>query len=609
MPKSEQPVDHATPAIFAMAAIKEVLRHRQVSVAWSGGKDSSVILGLTIQAAQSLLADGTALKAPILVTHGDTLIENPEICAYADGEIARLRDYAKRHAIPLQVHIAKPNLTESWQLRVIGGRALPSFPGTNHDCTTDLKIKPMQRLRKRLGDPSSMVTIIGTRFEESPQRAARMAGREETADLPWKGGDGHWYLSPIAHWTTDQVWEYLGYCRAGDHAYLTFSRFEDVFRIYADAAGTSCAVVGDMATRGQSKPCGARTGCAVCTPIGRDKSLEAMIDSDPRYHYLRGLNRLQRFLVNTRWDFSRRNWMGRSVDADGYITIAPDVYSPDMLRDLLRYALTIDMEEIEVARATGQKPRFQLISLKMLLAIDAQWSLYGYHPPFEALRVYHDIVECGTRYPVPEVAEQERAPMPPKHRLYVGTTWQDRKDLHGYRDILQEIATGSESLCMGTRHLSNGHQVMDVEISPAFDFDDSGVADFFGLEYDAIIEGLERGHDFGPCGAYLYYSRMGMLSLSPQAISTVDKIMRRTQWLHAKGLAGQQPIDNLLRLSEPPANHVNEAKLLQPLLFDTVPLSHSRSMTKRRAHKDGPTNTAVPDNVPNLWVQAQFLPA
>ena len=605
MATSEEPVDTTTPTISAMAAIKEALRHRQVSVAWSGGKDSSVILGLTMQAAQSLLADGAVLKAPILVTHGDTLVENPEIRAYVDGEIVRLRDYAERHAVPLQVHIAKPNLTESWQLRVIGGRALPSFPGTNHDCTTDLKIKPMHRLRKRISDqrdPPTLVTIIGTRFDESPQRAARMADREETADLPWKGDDGHWYLSPIAHWTTDQVWEYLGYCRAGDPDYLTFSRFEDVFRIYADAAGTSCAVVGDMATRGQSKPCGARTGCAICTPIGRDKSLEAMIESDPRYHYILGLNRLQRFLVNTRWDSSRRNWMGRSVDADGYMTIAPDVYSPDMLRDLLRYALTIDMEEIEVARATGQRPRFQLISLKMLLAIDAQWSLYGYHPPFEALRVYHDIVECGTRYPVPEVAEHERAPMPPKRRLHVGTPWQDREDLHGYRDILQEIATGSESLCMGTRQLSNGHQVMDVETSPAFDFDDTGVADFFGLEYDAIIEDLERGHDFGPCGAYLYYSRMGTLSLSPQAISTVDKIMRRTQWLHAKELSGQQSLDKLFRLSESSESPVDEVKPSQPMLFDMPLLSEIslRRAPKRRGHGVGLTKPP-PDNHPNLW--------
>ena len=604
MSTSCHPDDQAAKTTSVLSAIKETLRHRQVSVAWSGGKDSSVILGLTIQAAQSLLADGTVLKAPILVTHGDTLVENPEIRAYADGEMARLRDYAERHTIPLQVHIAKPNLTESWQLRVIGGRALPSFPGTNHDCTTDLKIKPMHRLRKQIGDqrdPSTLVTIIGTRFDESQQRAARMADREETADLPWKGDDGHWYLSPIAHWTTDQVWEYLGYCRAGDPDYLTFSRFENVFRIYADAAGTSCAVVGDMATRGQSKPCGARTGCAVCTPIGRDKSLEAMIESDPRYHYLRGLNRLQRFLVNTRWDFSRRNWMGRSVDADGYMTIASDVYSPDMLRDLLRYALTIDMEEIEVARATGQRPRFQLISLKMLLDIDAQWSLYGYHPAFEALRVYHDIVERGARYPVPEVAEHERAPMPLKRRLLVGTPWQDREDLHGYRDIFQEIATGSESLCMGTRRLSNGHQSLAVETSPAFDFDDTGVADFFGLEYDAVLEDLERGRDFGPCGAYLYYSRMGMLSLSPQAISTVDKIMRRTQWLHAKGLDGQQPIEKLLRLSESSESPVGEVKLSQPMLFDMPLLSEIslRRAPKRRGYGVGLAKP--PDNPPNLW--------
>ncbi|ACK78634.1 conserved domain protein [Acidithiobacillus ferrooxidans ATCC 23270] len=532
----------------AISSMQRLLCDRPVSVAWSGGKDSSVVLNLTMQAAKAVLESGQTIAAPILVTHGDTGIENPEIRAYASTEIGRLRRYAERHRIPLAVHVATPNLTESWPLRVIGGRALPSFPGMNHDCTTDLKIHPMQRLRKRLQNPktaASLVTIIGTRFEESPQRAARMLEREETADKPWLGDDNQWYLSPIAYWTMEEVWEYLGQCRDGNPDVLTFSRFEEVFRIYADAAGSSCAVVGDMATKGQAKPCGARTGCAVCTPIGRDKSLEAMIEADPRYHYLLGLNQLQRFLLNTRWDFTRRNWMGRSVDAEGYITIAPDVYSPDMLRDLLRYVLTIDAVEAETARAEGHAPRFQWIDPKILLAIDAQWSLYGYHPAFEALRIFHDVHDLGRRYPVPDVDAWPQQPMPRKQRLYVGTPWEDQQDLQGYRDIQQEIAVGSDSPCMGTRRLANGHVVMDVESSVAFDFDDEGVADFFGLEYDAILEDLQDGRDFGCCGSYLYYSRMGMLSVAPQAIATIDKIMRRTQWLYAKGWNGQRQVEFL----------------------------------------------------------------
>ncbi|MHB1321869.1 MAG: hypothetical protein ACYCY0_09945 [Acidithiobacillus ferrivorans] len=71
MPTTEYCSDHITPVITAIAAIKDLLRHRQISVAWSGGKDSSVILGLTIRAAQSLLAEGADLNAQILITHGD----------------------------------------------------------------------------------------------------------------------------------------------------------------------------------------------------------------------------------------------------------------------------------------------------------------------------------------------------------------------------------------------------------------------------------------------------------------------------------------------------------------------------------------------------------
>lgn len=523
----------------AISSIKEVMKRFQVSVAWSGGKDSSVVLGLVMQAAVGMSKDGAAMRK-ILITHGDTTVENPEIHHYAQEEIHRIRRYAKEHDIPLDVLVARPALSESWQCRVIGGRALPSFPGTNHDCTTDMKIQPMNRLRKGFADqgPSSIVTIIGTRFEESPQRAQRMRERGEAPETPWVGDDGSLYLSPIALWGMEDVWEYLGYCRSGHEDYLTFSKFDDVFRIYADAAGSSCAVVGDLATKGQSKPCGARTGCWCCTPIGRDKSLETMIETDPRYGYMRGLNRLQRFLVNTRWDLSRRNWLGRTVDSAGYVAIGPDVYSPLMLKQLLRYCLTLDAVEGEVARTSGFAPRFRIINDKTLLAIDAMWNLQGYHKPFEALRVFKDVVEHGNRYPVPDVMEFPKTTIPKTRWLHVGIDWADDTRLIGLRDPIAE-AISEDSYCMGTRATRDGRTVMDVNTSVAFDMDDDGVNDFFTFEFDRILDEADEGRRFGPTGGYMYYARMGILSLAPQVVSTVDAILRRTWWKHEQGYFGQ----------------------------------------------------------------------
>lgn len=537
----------------AVESLKEVLATRPCSVSWSAGKDSSVVLGLTLQAALALKKAGVAVHQ-IIVTHGDTTVENPEIRAYADSEIRKIEWFALEHGIPLKVAVARPSLSESWQCRVIGGRALPSMPGANHDCSSEMKVNPMGRLRKALLGPDAgeVVTVIGTRFEESPQRATRMAERGETADRPWEGDDGKLYLSPIAHWGMEDVWEYLGLARSGDPEVVTFSDLQEVFRIYADAGNASCAVVGDMATKGKSKPCGARTGCWCCTPIGRDKSLEAMIEGDERYAYMRGLNRLQRFLVNTRWDFGRRLWLGRTVDEHGYVAIQPDVYSPDMLKDLLRYCLTLDAEERAAARELGIAPRFEIINLITLLAIDAMWNLQGYHMPFEALRVFRDVVLEGNRYPVPIVEEFPRPKAMPKTRyLSVGIDYANDTRLIGLRDVTLEAIDEPGTGCMGTRTTRDGRVVMDVNTSPAFDIDPEGAVLFMEYEFDRVLDEYEDGMRHGPVDGYLYYARMGMLSVAPQNIPTVDEILRRTWWKWHNGWFGQISTDELLKTSVP----------------------------------------------------------
>jgi len=58
-----------------------------------------------------------------------------------------------------------------------------------------------------------------------------------------------------------------------------------------------------------------------------------MVETDPNYHYMRGLNRLQQFIAATQYDWGRRNWIGRTIDAAGYQS-APQcsVYSRLRLR-------------------------------------------------------------------------------------------------------------------------------------------------------------------------------------------------------------------------------------------------------------------------------------
>jgi len=116
----------------------------------------------------------------------------------------------------------------------------------------------------------------------------------------------------------------------------------------------------------------------MCEKIVKDQSLLAMIESDmERYGYMAAPNAMRNFIMNTQWDFNRRQWVGRQIK-DNTITVRPDTYSPDMCLDLLRYALTCDVNEKQKAQEAGlTEPRFELVPIEALIAIDALWSLQG----------------------------------------------------------------------------------------------------------------------------------------------------------------------------------------------------------------------------------------
>lgn len=96
-----------------------------------------------------------------------------------------------------------------------------------------------------------------------------------------------------------------------------------------------------------SKACGARFGCVLCSIVDEDKSLEAQINIAPQtYGYMEGGVRLRKFMRNTLFDFglSRSN-LGKHVDKDGFVALKAHDFSLDYRKSLLRYVLTIDALE------------------------------------------------------------------------------------------------------------------------------------------------------------------------------------------------------------------------------------------------------------------------
>ena len=527
-----------------------------VCVSWSAGKDSSVVLNLLLSAASKMTQRGEPVP-PIVVTHADTGIENPDVLLYARHEMTLVKNFAREHQLQVRIDISHPNLSDQWAVRIIGGRSLPPFPGTNHDCTQDWKIKPMAKLRKRvlkelqahsanidgtLLAPPEPVVLIGTRYSESAERQKNMRERGESdieirRGLDANGKPSHLFLSPIAFWETDSVWEYLGMAQAG--AFPAYSDFKETFRVYADAMGTSCVIVAEDMSKANkaAKACGARHGCSLCTAVGEDKSMQNMLAFDARYAYMKGLNQLRNFLVNTRWDMDRRTWVGRTI-TDGYIRIAPDAYSPSMMEELLRYALTIDVVEQNAAARAGVRPRFRLVNMTQLFAIDAMWSLQAYHRPYHALKIYDDVYEKGMRYPVPTVAAFERVKEMPSRYLHVGANWDEgfENTYTGLRCVIQDLVQRDGDGCMGNRTLPSGKTVMAINTSAMLEFDMEGAL-FVLDDLDKLICEHHDNPKSSPTTAYHHYARLGIMSIKAGMEGEVDSMLRRSNFKVRNGLA------------------------------------------------------------------------
>ena len=113
-----------------------------VSAAFSSGKDSSVLMDITLHAARNAKAGGA--NPFILVMNGDTGVENPEIAQHPRKDAERLKHYAAKHGINLQFHVAEPTLNDTWAVQVISGRSLPSCLDTVLTKTTSIPFSTHQ---------------------------------------------------------------------------------------------------------------------------------------------------------------------------------------------------------------------------------------------------------------------------------------------------------------------------------------------------------------------------------------------------------------------------------------------------------------------------------
>lgn len=398
------------------------------------------------------------------------------------------------------------------------------------------------------------VTILGTRFEESEKRSLNMMLRGENDIKPVRNSDDDLILAPICLWATDDVFEYLGSRTVGE----SYSDFADTLRIYAHSEGQSCAIVASVIQEGMAKRkkggCGTRTGCWICQQA-TDKSLENMIQFDAMYEYASGLNKLNKFISNTRYDLTRRHWIGRTIKA-GYVAIEPDTYSPGMVREIYRYMIQLQHDEVVRSGAVGTRPKFTIFSDEMILALDAYWSLNGMARPFAAWADADDIRSGRVRYDIPDVDFIPKPEFPPAMFLHVGNQWDDSLSLSEYsglRDVYTESLLELSACGPQLKETRSGRSIWDLDTESSFQVDAESLAMIQDFELDRLIEQYRQGVGSALPGSitqgYKWYLTYGVIQLNAAQAAKHDEILRRTSFKDSLGLCLEYDIADVLKQS------------------------------------------------------------
>ncbi|HBA67561.1 MAG TPA: DNA phosphorothioation system sulfurtransferase DndC [Methylococcaceae bacterium] len=240
-------------------------------VAYSGGKDSTLVLQLVYE---MLLSLPPGQLKPVHIISSDTRVEAPNIEEYLENSLIQLEEHARTSRLDLAVHLVKPEIGDSFWPLIIG----KGYPPPNRWfrwCTTKLKIKPVRKVIEDITiEFGSVILLIGTRKAESSNRSRQIDNRKYNS----RGLNQHTeianalVLQPIVDWSTDDVWEYLF---TNNPAPWGFNH-DKMLDLYRQANSGECPVITDLDTPSCG---GSRFGCWTCTVVKEDKSMKGFIET------------------------------------------------------------------------------------------------------------------------------------------------------------------------------------------------------------------------------------------------------------------------------------------------------------------------------------------
>lgn len=399
-------------------------------VGYSGGKDSTATLQLIWTAIDML--PKTQRTKPVYVISTDTLVENPIVAIWVRNSIKAMSEAAKAQKMPVEPNRLTPEVADTFWVNLIG-RGYPAPRPMFRWCTSRLKIKASTKFITEVADKhGEAILVLGTRKAESVARDRVLSRYENsTRDLLSRNSDASldrvWIYTPVATWSTDDVWEYLinydnpwGYDN------------QQLFEMYRGATpDAECPLVVDKDT----PSCGdSRFGCFVCTMVTEDKSMKAMIQNDDEKQWMAPLLTFRNKWLKTDGDRDVREFTrigGRltlqyydaqkaGVPIPNRETVAEVIKSGTVIKKTVKAALVHGpytqayREEmlralLETQREVAEKApqsvgHFELISQEELEEIRRIW-VYEKHEFEDSVpRIYQQATN-GESYPRPELDE------------------------------------------------------------------------------------------------------------------------------------------------------------------------------------------------------------
>ena len=329
-------------------------------VAYSGGKDSTLLLQLVWEAVAELPQEQR--RRHIHVIANDTLVESPIIIKHLKNSLDYIQEAATRQGLPLTTHVSEPCADQTFWVNVIGRGYIP--PTRNFRwCTDRMKIQPTNRLIEDiLRQHKRAVLLVGTRRSESSNRGNSMRRRGVTATKmnPHSSIKNCRMFAPLTDLVDNDVWMVLMQRRppwGGTH--------RNLITVYRNAGGGECPLVlskADAPSCGTTSP---RFGCWTCTVVTKDRSMTGTIDSGhPDQQNLERLSAFREELIELRDNNANRSEFrrnGRTKKRDD----GTKVYGPFTLQ--VRWAILEKLRLLE--QANGE----QLISQSELEVIHDIW--------------------------------------------------------------------------------------------------------------------------------------------------------------------------------------------------------------------------------------------